>query len=166
MSLDGFIATQENDLSFLSEMEQEGQDYGYGEFIQEVDTVIIGRKTYDQVLSMGFDYPHTDKEVYIVTRTPRNSIGSFHFYTDKLPALIAALKQKPGKHIYCDGGAEIVNELQRHHLIDEYIISLIPVLLGDGIRLFKGNQLEQKLQLINSKSFEKGLIQLHYKTRG
>ncbi len=164
MSLDGFIATQDNDLSFLSDMEQEGQDYGYGDFIKTVDTVIIGRKTYDHVLSMGFDYPHTDKEVYIVTRTPRKSFGSFHFYTGELPALVTELKQKQGLHIYCDGGAEIVNELQRFQLIDEYIVSVIPVLLGDGTRLFKTGQQEQKLQLVSSKSFEKGLVQLHYQS--
>ena len=111
---------------------------------------------------MGYDYPHTDKEVYIITRTERPSIGSFQFYTASLPKLVAQLKSKVGKNIYCDGGASIVHELQKDDLIDEYIISVIPVLLGDGIPLFKAGQPEQLLKLESTKSYEKGLVQLHY----
>jgi dihydrofolate reductase len=111
---------------------------------------------------MGYEYPHVDKAVYIITRSERESIGSFNFYTGDLGELIADLKSKPGGNIYCDGGAEIANELMRNNLIDEFIISVIPILLGDGVLLFRGGQPEQSLRLINSKSFEKGLVQLHY----
>ena len=76
--------------------------------------------------------------------------------------LISILKNQEGKHIYCDGGAETVHQLLQEDLIDELTISIIPVLLGDGIRLFKGDLQEQKLQLINAQSFEKGLMQLRY----
>lgn len=162
MSLDGYIADQHEDLGFLSMVEQPGEDYGYAAFTQTVDAIILGRKTYEKVLSMGFEYPHTDKAVYIITRTERPPVGNFQFYNGSLEALVTSLKSKPGKNIYCDGGAEIVNELARLQLIDTYIISIIPVLLGGGIRLFKADRPEQKLQLISSKAFEKGLIQLHY----
>lgn len=84
MSLDGYIATKDNSLEFLSMVEQEGQDYGYNDFIQSVDAVIIGRKTYEKVIAMGYAYPHTDKDVYIMTRTARPSIGNFKFYTGDL----------------------------------------------------------------------------------
>lgn len=166
MSLDGYIASKENALDFLSLVEQEGEDYGYNDFVQSVDAVIIGRKTYEKVLAMGYAYPHTDKDVYIVTRTPRPAIGSFQFYTGDLGTLVRRLKAEPGKAIYCDGGAEIANELMQADLIDEYIISIIPVLLGDGIRLFKDGRPEQTLSLLSSKQFEKGLTQLHYKRVG
>ena len=162
MSLDGYIADNQGDLGFLSLVEQPGEDYGYAEFTQSVDAIILGRKTYEKVLSMGFEYPHTDKAVYIITRTERPAIGSFEFYTGDLATLVSELKSKPGKHIYCDGGAEIVHELARLQLIDEYIISVIPVLLGTGIRLFKDDRPEQKLRLLSSKAFEKGLLQVHY----
>ncbi|MFD2730321.1 dihydrofolate reductase family protein [Pedobacter alpinus] len=65
--------------------------------------------------------------------------------------------------MFCDGGAEIVNELLKSDLIDEFIISVIPILVGNGIKLFKDGRPEQKLELISVKSFDKGLTQLHYK---
>lgn len=163
MSLDGYIATKDNSLDFLSIVEKEGEDYGYNNFVKSVDTVIIGRKTYEKVIAMGYEYPHTNKDVYIVTRIARPSIGTFKFYNGELRQLIGSLKSQSGKNIYCDGGAEIANELIKEDLIDEYIISVIPILLGDGIKLFKDGRPEQKLELILTKQFDKGLTQLHYK---
>jgi dihydrofolate reductase len=163
MSLDGYIAKPNDDLSFLSIVEQEGQDYGYEEFIKSVDAVIVGRKTYDKVISMGFGFPHTDKDAYIITRTPRPAVGSVKFYTGDLKTLIEKLKSENGKNIFCDGGAEIVNELLKQDLIDELIISIIPILVGDGTKLFNDSRPEQKLEFVSAKSFEKGLTQLHYK---
>lgn len=162
-SLDGYIATKNNSLEFLSIVEQEGEDYGYNDFIKSVDAVIIGRKTYEKVIEMGYEYPHKDKDVYIITRTAKPSVGTFQFYTGDLAQLVNQLKTKAGKNIYCDGGSEIANELMQANLIDEYIISIIPVLLGDGIKLFKDGRPEQKLELVSTKQFEKGLTQLHYK---
>lgn len=163
MSLDGYIAKSNDDLSFLSIVEQEGQDYGYEEFIKSVDAVIVGRKTYDKVISMGFGFPHADKDAYIITRTPRPSVGSVKFYTGDLKTLIEKLKSENGKNIFCDGGAEIVNELLKQDLFDELIISIIPILVSDGTKLFNDDRPEQKLDLVSAKSFEKGLTQLHYK---
>ncbi len=162
-SLDGYIAKANDDLGFLSIVEQEGQDYGYADFVKTVDAVIVGRKTYDKVISMGFDFPHTDKDAYIITRTPRPSIGSIKFYTGDLKSLVGRLKSENGKNIFCDGGAEIVNELLKGDLIDEFIISVIPILVGSGTKLFKDGRPEQKLELVSIKSFDKGLTQLHYK---
>jgi dihydrofolate reductase len=73
------------------------------------------------------------------------------------------LKSREGKNIYCDGGAEIANELMKNNLVDEYIISVIPIMLGKGIKLFNDGRATQNLKLISSKQYEKGLIQLHYK---
>lgn len=162
-SLDGYIAQPNDDLNFLSSVEQEGQDYGYAEFIETVDAVIVGRKTYDKVISMGFDFPHADKDTYIITRIPKPTIGSVKFYTGDLKSLIDRLKSEKGKNIFCDGGAEIVNELLKGELIDEFIVSVIPILVGDGTKLFNDGRPEQKLELFSVKSYEKGLTQLHYK---
>lgn len=162
-SLDGYIAKPNDDLSFLSIVEEKGQDYGYADFVKSVDTVILGRKTYDKVISMGFGFPHADKDTYIITRTPRPNSGSVKFYTGDLKELVDKLKAKKGKNIFCDGGAEIVNELLEHDLIDEFIISIIPVFVGNGIKLFRDGRPEQKLELISTKQFDKGLVQLHYK---
>lgn len=162
-SLDGYITKPNDDLGFLSIVQQEGQDYGYADFVKTVDAVIVGRKTYDKVISMGYDFPHSDKDAYIITRTPRPNIGSVKFYTGGIKTLVEKLKSESGKNIFCDGGAEIVNELLKENLIDEFIISVIPILVGNGTKLFKDGRPEQKLELVSVKSFDKGLTQLHYK---
>lgn len=162
MSLDGFIARNDGDIGFLSQVEQEGEDYGYSAFTETVDTFILGRKTYEKVLSMGFEAPYGEREVYVLTRTPKPTAGTIHYFSGSLTDLIFRLKKQEGKHIYCDGGAETVHQFLLNDLFDELIISIIPVLLGDGIRLFGQSFPEQKLNLLSSKSFKKGLMQLHY----
>ena len=163
MSLDGYIAGPDDDLGFLSAVEQQGEDYGYGTFIKTVDTVLVGRKTYDKVLSMVNYFPHAkDKEVFILTRTPRPAEGSITFYSGELAELIEQLKSKEGKNIFVDGGAEVVQQLLAENLIDEMYISVIPVLLGAGIPLFRQGLPQQPLQLQRATAFEKGLVQLHY----
>lgn len=162
-SLDGYIAKPNDDLSFLSIVEQEGEDYGYADFVKMVDAVIVGRKTYEKVISMGFDFPHKNKDAYIITRTPKQNVDSVKFYTGNLKILVDKLKSENGKNIFCDGGAEIVHELLKENLIDEFIISVIPILVGNGTKLFKDGRPELKLKLVSTKQFEKGLTQLHYK---
>ena len=164
-SLDSYIAKPNDDLSFLSIVEKEGEDYGYDQFIQSVDTVIIGRKTYDWVMKHVPEFVHKAKDSFVITRTTKPSEGKIQFYTGDLKELVIRLKQKEGKNIFVDGGAEIVNELMKHHLIDEIILSIIPVILGEGIKLFKDGIPEEKLILESSKSFDTGLVQLHYRIK-
>lgn len=122
MSVDGYIADELDNLDFLTIVEKEGEDYGYNEFINTIDTVILGRKTFDKVVSMGIEFPHADKEVYIISRTANPNRGNAIYYTGELSILIKHLKETKGKNIYCDGGAEIVTELFKHNLIDEMIL--------------------------------------------
>jgi len=163
MSLDGYIAKPNDDLSFLSIVEKEGEDYGYADFVSTVDTVILGRKTYDWIMKQVGEFPHADKKTYIITRKARPTIGKIVFYTGDLTNLVRKLKSENGKNIFCDGGAELVNELLKNDLLDAIIISVIPVLVGNGTRLFKDGRPEQKLKLVNVKTFNTGLTQLHYK---
>jgi len=162
-SLDGFIAKPNDDLSFLDIVSKEGEDYGYQTFLDQIDTVILGRKTYDWVLAQMGSFHHADKESYVITRSAKPTAGNTHFYTGDLAELIGDLKQKPGQHIFCDGGAQLANELLKKDLIDEIILSTIPILLGQGTRLFQEGIGERPLQLIGHKAFEKGLIQSHFK---
>ncbi len=163
ISLDGYIAKPNDDLSFLSIVQQDDEDYGYGDFVKSVDTVILGRKTYDWVMTQVPEFPHADKNSFIITRTARPGIGKINFYTGKLKDLISTLKAEQGKNIFIDGGAEIVHELLIENLIDEFIISVIPILVGNGTKLFKDGRPELKLELVSTKQFDKGLTQLHYK---
>lgn len=167
MSLDGYIAKPNDDLSFLKIVEKKGEDYGYKEFIDTVDTLIIGRKTYDYVLKEigSSHYDNGQRDVYVITRTQRPQVGRTIFYTGNITDLVKRLKSEKRKKIYCDGGAEVINELLKYDFIDEFIISVIPVLLGNGTRLFKDGRPEQILEFIEVKTFETGLTQLHYKRK-
>lgn len=167
MSLDGYIAKQNDDLSFLKLVEKEGEDYGYAEFNAGIDTIIIGRKTYDYVIKEIGDshYDNGTRDVYVITRTEKPPAGRTIFYTGSIVKLIKKLKSEDGMNIYCDGGAEIINELLLHNLIDEFTISIIPILLGGGTRLFKDGRPEEKLEFISVKTFETGLTQLYYKQK-
>lgn len=167
-SLDGYIAKPNNDLGFLRLVEKEGEDYGYADFTATIDTLIVGRKTYDFVLKeIGVShYDNGERDVYVITRTERPRTGRTIFYTGSLVELVQRLKSETGKNIYCDGGAEIINELLKNDLIDELVISVIPVLVGGGTRLFKDGRPEQLLELVRVKTFDTGLTQLHYKRKG
>ena len=165
MSLDGFIAKPNDDLSFLKIVERPGEDYGYRDFVSEIDTIIIGRKTYDFVKkNIGLEhYDNGERDVFVITRSPRKPQGRVHFIHSDLEDFVRGLKQKGGKHIYCDGGAEIINALLREDLIDVLIISIIPVLLGEGTRLFQYKDLDMELRKLHVKSFDSGLVQVHYR---
>ena len=164
-SLDGYIAKPNDDLSFLSLVQETGEDYGYDDLKQSIDTVIMGRKTFDWVMKQIGHVPHPDTNTFIITRTKRPAIGKTTFYTGNLEELVRQLKTQEGKHIYCDGGAEIVTQLLNKKLIDEIILSIVPILLGEGTRLFKDGRPEQELTLVSAKSFQSGLSQLHYVTK-
>jgi dihydrofolate reductase len=120
-SLDGYIAKPNDDLGFLEIVQKEGEDYSYNDFVSTVDTVIIGRKTYDWVTGQGFEFPHSDKETYIITRQEKPNHGNLTFYNGDLKKLVHELKAKNGKNIFCDGGSEIVNQLLSEKLFDELI---------------------------------------------
>jgi dihydrofolate reductase len=122
------------------------------------------RRTYDYVLNEigSSHYDNEQRDVYVITRNQRPKVGRTTFYTGNLSELVKQLKSEKGKNIYCDGGAEVINELLKHDLIDEFIISVIPVLLGNGTRLFKDGRPEQTLEFVQAKTFETGLMQLHY----
>jgi dihydrofolate reductase len=164
MSVDGFLATKDDDLSWLSIVEKEGEDYGYGALTASVDTYIVGRKTYEVVLNLtnGVFSQADQYDCYVITREERKPENGITFYNGDMETLIHELKQKEGGNIYCDGGGQIVKLLMEKNLIDKYIISVIPVMLGDGKRLFLGGNDKIRLKAQLSKYFDTGLVQLIY----
>jgi dihydrofolate reductase len=155
MSLDGFIADENDDLSWLSAVEKEGEDYGYNAMQERSDTYIVGRKTYEMVLQLtGGMFPQSKMyKCYVITRQTRERENGVTFFNGEIEWLITKLKREEGKDIYCDGGGEIVKLLMQKNLIDEYIISVIPTILGNGKRLFIGGIERFPLKAIASKYY-------------
>lgn len=163
MSLDGFIADENDDLSFLSMVESEGEDYGYFDFIKTVDTYIVGRKTYSKIVELVGIFPQAKThDCYVITRQKIENQENLTFYNGDISDLIQKIRASKGKDIYCDGGGEIVKLLMDNQLIDRFIISIVPTILGKGKRLFIGGTTPSNLKLISTKAFKKGLVQLEY----
>jgi dihydrofolate reductase len=161
MSLDGYIAKHNGDINFLSVVDTPDTDYGYADFLNNIDTLIWGRKTFDKVLSMVNEVPHKNKKVYVVSKTRKGNHAHVVYHPDVVQ-LVKQLKQEEGKDIYCDGGSEIIAALMKHSLIDRIIVSVIPYLLGGGIPLFREGIPEVKLKFRHSITYPSALVQLWY----
>ena len=103
MSVDGYIATESNELDWLSIVEVPNEDYGYEKFVKGVDTVIMGRKTYDKVISFDVDFPHKGRKCYVISRARTGFDENVEYYSGNLKALIEELKNSEGNNIFIDG---------------------------------------------------------------
>ncbi|MEM6842767.1 MAG: dihydrofolate reductase family protein [Bacteroidota bacterium] len=134
MSLDGFIARPDGEIDWLFD----DQDYGYSEFLQRIDTTLMGNRTYQQILTFG-DFPYTDKTNYVFTRSVTvQDDGRVQFVYSDLVNLVTELKQQLGRDIWLIGGRQINTVLLNAELIDEMILSVHPTVLGSGVPLFGG----------------------------
>lgn len=160
MSLDGYIAGPKDDLSFLDGYDsyQLPQD-AYKNLIESVDTLIMGRKTYSWLMKHADAWPYQGMDTYIISRGEYQDQEKIFFRKDCI-SLVQSLKKQSGKHIWLVGGSEIIDLLMKEKLIDQYIITLIPKVLGSGIPLFKEKQ-EIKLDLVDVK-YEKDLLMMTY----
>ncbi len=158
-SLDGYIARLSGAVDWLFTDE----DYGYQDFFERVDVVVMGRKTYEQVLSFGA-YPYGSKMSFVFTRTANRFTDSeVSFVSDDIQSLIKELQASGDGDIWLIGGAELVHSFLEQDLIDEFVISVHPILLGAGIPLFRQPFPVRSLQFQSVQSFKSGLVQLSYK---
>jgi len=161
-SLDGYIARENGDISWLSSVDRCNEDYGYSDFIKTIDTVFMGRRTYEKILTFGVEFPHKDKNCYVLSKRRVGADENVQFINGNIVTLISKIKTQQGKDIFLDGGSEVVELFRVNDLIDEYVISIIPILLGKGIRLFSDTESENNLRLVKSEVFDSGLVQLRY----
>ncbi len=165
-SLDGFIADDNGSVDFLYKYpEQPGEDMGYYAFMDSVDALVMGRKTFETVLSFGVDWPYS-KPVFVWTTemksVPSNLAGKVHLISGNPSQIIQQLNLLNYINLYIDGGKTIQSFLEQD-LIDELTITTIPVLLGSGISLF--GQLNHSLYFncIASKCYLHGVTQSTFK---
>jgi dihydrofolate reductase len=122
----------------------------------------MGRRTYDKILSFGIPFPYPDKRCIVLSRTRIGQDDNVRYHNGGLADLIQALKAASGKDIYVDGGPELMRAMLQAGLLDKIGLSIIPVLLGAGIRLFEGGFDTVGLRLEASKAYDSGLVQLWY----
>ena len=161
-SLDGFIARRDGGLDWLSIVETPGEDYGYARFFGDVDALVMGRGTYDTV--RGFPaWPYGDKRCVVLAHHPPEAQHGETFHAGPSAPLLERLHADGVRRVYVDGGA-VIRQFLGEGLIDDITLSIIPVILGDGIRLFDGGGAGRRLRLRASQAFASGLVQLTYET--
>ena len=159
-SLDGFIADCDGGVDWLF---TDG-DYGYSAFYDSIGALIMGRKTYEQVLSFG-EWPYDGKAAYVYTRSVLpGEHPHVEFVSGDVGEFVAALRARCSQDIWLVGGAQLIAPFRAQGLIDQYVLSVHPVLLGEGIPLFRGTQPRAGLRLEDAKSYPSGLVQLVYAT--
>lgn len=160
-SLDGFIATEDHDLNWLLSIDGEG-DNGYSKFYDTVDTILLGRVTYDWIMKheQG-NFPYKGKECYVFSRTKRDNNEYVTFVCEDIVPFVKKLEEKSGKSIWLVGGGELNNIFIKEDLIDEMIVNITPALLGKGIPLFKGNNNQTRLLLKDITRYNQ-FVELHY----
>jgi len=156
-SLDGYIAGPQGEIDWLFH----DADYGYTAFFDSVHALVMGRKTYELSLSFG-EWPYGDKQAYVFTRQTPPDDPRVRFVAGDAAGLIAGLRARAGQNIWLVGGAALVSTFLREGLIDEFVISVHPLLLGAGIPLFAPGIPRHGLRLAGVTPFESGLVQLRY----
>ncbi|KMM99587.1 MULTISPECIES: dihydrofolate reductase family protein [Pseudomonas] len=166
-SVDGFIAREDGDIEWLHSPEYECpalNGLSYEDFMSSIDALVMGRKTLDKVLSFP-EWPYADKAVIVLSRLgvslPEPLQGKVEVLAGEPADIVAQLAARGMKHLYIDGG-QTVQAFLAAGLINELVITRIPVLLGRGIPLFGPLGTEQKLRLIDSAMSDNGFVQSRY----
>lgn len=165
-SLDGYIARPDGSLDWLDNLPNpDKSDFGYFDFYASVDAVLIGRTTYEWVLGFDVEWPYSDAETYILTQktematpTPRTQLLG-----NPLKEKIEELCSQEGKDIWLVGGGQVITAFLEEGLIDEMIITKIPIILGEGIPLFPGKPPETHFVLSDAIKYGDQVVNLHYK---
>lgn len=161
--VDGYIARVGGGLDWLEIVHPLDETHGYDAFMRSVDTVVIGRGTYDTVL--GFDaWPYTGKRVIVMTRRPLATAPAHgeETFAGEAAAVAVRVAGAGAQRVYVDGG-DVIRQCFAARLIDDVTISIVPIVLGGGIRLFAGGEGEQRLELEGQRAWGSGLVQMRYR---
>ena len=163
-SADGFIARADGSFDWLDRPRPKG-NYGMPRFFASIDTILWGRKTYDQALTMsggvgGFG-PNVKNYVF-THRPPKSPPGDVEFVNEPIARFAKRLRKQPGKDIWIMGGGGVVASFLDAEEIDEFSIHVIPVLIGEGIPLIAPSRRTVRLKLLSTRRFSDGVVHLNY----
>lgn len=163
MSLDGYIAAKDESLDWLFKVDGVG-DNGFSDFYETIDTLIMGKRTYDWLIDQRLTkFPYQDKTCYVLTRsvTPKRT-EDVMFVQENVSDFINDLRKQSGMNIWLVGGGDLLYSFIQENLIDEMMITIAPTIIGNGIPLFKKSNNQVNLTLIDTKQYNQ-FITLHYK---
>jgi dihydrofolate reductase len=160
-SADGYIARPDGDVAWLDRPRTAG-DYGMGKFYRSIDTVLMGRKTYEIGLQLGQkSYPGKKNYVFSRARRRRRS-ADIEFVSGPVGDFVRQLRATKGKNIWLVGGAELAAAFLDAGQVDEFIIHVVPTFIGAGIPLLQPRHRTVPLQLQSCRSYRDGVVRLHY----
>lgn len=160
VSLDGFIEGPNGEFDWC----MTDQDYGMGVFMERIDAVLYGRKSYELVLKMGQPFGK-EHEHYVFSTTLTEAAKNVTLIKDKVSEQVRALKAAPGKDIWLFGGADLAGSLMNEGLVDELSLAVHPIVLGQGKPLFTNVQQRVQYKLEGAKTYDTGLIMVTYVLR-
>ena len=166
MSLDGYIADKKGSVHWLIGQGNNDNMDSYSEFVKGIDTVIMGWNTYDQIATelSPDEWVYSDLTTYVITHNKTTSSDRILFTDEDPVKLLKKLRMENGKGIWICGGANLIQQLVKEDIIDCYYITVIPTILGVGIRLFDKTDHEIKLRLLKTQSYN-GMTDLIYTRR-
>ncbi len=163
-SVDGYIARPDGDLDWLTSRPKPEGFYGLSAFMSSIDTKLFGRKTYELSLRMGATFDSKSRNVVFSRHAPpADAPSGVEFVSGAIGPFVSRLREHPGKDIWLMGGGELIASFLDEHAIDEFVISVVPVFIGDGIPLIARRHRHVPLDLQSLERFEDGVVQLHYR---
>jgi dihydrofolate reductase len=165
-SADGYIARPDGDIEWLTKRPAPKGFYGISKFINSIDTKLLGRKTYDLSVQMGATFD-TQTPHYVFSRRPAPASvpPGVEFITEAIGAFAKRLRTAKGKDIWMMGGGEIMASFLDEGAIDDFIISVVPTFIGEGIPLIARRHRHVPLNLRSVRRFPDGVVQVHYKVQ-
>jgi dihydrofolate reductase len=167
-SADGFIARPDGDLEWLTSRPAPAPPgfYGMNAFVKSIDTKILGRKTYEASLRLGAKFDSQSRFIVFSRHAPpADAPAGVEFLSGAIGPFVSQLREQPGKNIWLMGGGELIASFLDAQAIDEFVISVVPVFVGDGIPLIARRHRHVLLDLQSSERFADGLVQLHYRVQ-
>jgi dihydrofolate reductase len=165
-SADGYIARPDGDLEWLTSRPKPEGFYGMNAFMRSIDTKVLGRKTYEVSLRMGAKFNSKSRTVVFSRHAPpADAPSGVEFVNGAIRPFVSRLREQPGKDIWLMGGGELIASFLDAHAIDEFIITLAPVFIGEGIPLIARRHRHVPLDLQSVERFEDGVVQLHYRVQ-
>jgi dihydrofolate reductase len=160
MSADGYIATPDDKTDWLEPYDAE--DYGYKEFIAEIGIIVMGRRTYEQVRSFGA-WPYSGRRTYVLSSNPlRSPPTGVEPAREGVARLAARIRSTAARDIWVHGGAQTIGAFLEAGAVDLMELHIVPVLLGEGIRLFESQSLPPRIKFDSIEALKRGVVRLTY----